>query len=150
MADNNDNWLTIAQAAARLGVSERTVYRRVEKGDLPKKTVDERTLVLVTEDQSPVSQIADKVTIARLEAERDALARDVNRLEEINQQKDKVIESLNQTLQNEQSNLMAMMANHQKLLEAQTSEPARDEPPPATAPDPPPAAPPKKWWQLWK
>ena len=58
---------TIAEAAARLGVHERTVYRKIEKGELPvyHRHVIPRTVVKysdVTALMTPAPRRADRPT----------------------------------------------------------------------------------------
>ena len=54
---NDGKWLTVAQAAAALGCSDRTVRRRVADGELPHKKVRGRLWLKVAD-----SEVTDQAT----------------------------------------------------------------------------------------
>jgi hypothetical protein len=66
-------WLTVAEARHVLGIAERTLRRRIQKGDIPSKLEDGRRLVLVEvaesdmPDDMPVAQVDMPGTAALLE-----------------------------------------------------------------------------------
>ena len=45
-SDTSVNYLSIAEAARKLGVSERTVYRRIDKGEIPTAMVGDKRMIL--------------------------------------------------------------------------------------------------------
>jgi excisionase family DNA binding protein len=132
-------WVTVPEAARRLKVTDRTIYRRIKAEKLENREVDGRLEValevsdtvatsppnVATPPSDTVATESDAVRIAVLEA----------RLEE----KDKLIDVL--THQNEKLNAELMTAlNKLPALEAGSDPEA----------DPEPEEPPRRWWQFWR
>ncbi len=74
-----DKYISISETAKRLGVSERTVYRRIDKGDIETVELGEKRVVLA-ESLTDVSQ-DNTLLIQQLEEERDMLRQRVSQLE---------------------------------------------------------------------
>ena len=129
MSDKTTDWVSIQEAANRLGVAERTVYRRVKSGKLKSKQLDGRTVIRFDKRLTDVRQVSDKVTIARLEAELAGMVREVTRLEENRRSQGEEIDYLRQALAASLSKIPA--------IEATVSDPA-------------PADPPRRWFEFWK
>lgn len=73
MADTTMTWLTMAEAAARLNLSTRTVARRIAAGQLrTQRTPDGRTLVAVEAADLPVEAQAVAAVQATAEGSRQA------------------------------------------------------------------------------
>jgi len=121
---SESDWIPIAKAVIVTELTDRTLRRWIVKGKLPSRKKSGKVYVnlsglgydLSDIDKEPVQTIDDAVTIARLQGELDGLLKLVN-------SQGAEIDNLRQTLQNEQSTLMAMTANHQKLIEATSSQP---------------------------
>lgn len=84
----SDKYISISETAKRLGVSERTVYRRIDKGEIKTVELGEKRVVLA-EALTDMSQ-DNALLIQQLEAERDILRQRVSQLEnELEHEKEK-------------------------------------------------------------
>jgi len=74
-------WQTLAEACQTLGISQRTLYRRIDKGKVESKTENNRRLVLVSlPDDKPVADnMADSGRLAILQARNEALEQDIEK-----------------------------------------------------------------------
>ena len=81
-----DEWLTMTEAAARLGVSERTLHRRIATLNLKTKTEGGREYVLLpndgketavdNKDDGTQDDVSDKDTIIRMQQEQIEMQQD--------------------------------------------------------------------------
>lgn len=93
---DDDKWMSIADAARVEGVSNRTIQRRINKGQYATKTVDEKRVVRLSDDSdiqmSEVSQEVSQATlIAQLKQENERLTGEVEGLRQVVRQKDEDI-----------------------------------------------------------
>jgi excisionase family DNA binding protein len=75
-----DKYISISETAKRLGVSERTVYRRIDKGEIKTTELGEKRVVLA-ESLTDMSQ-DNALLMQQLEAERDMFRQRVSQLED--------------------------------------------------------------------
>ena len=72
-----DTWQTLTQACQTLGISQRTLYRRIDKGEIETKLEDNRRLVWVSPpDVKPLAEVTNNVAdtvIATLKDENEDL-----------------------------------------------------------------------------
>lgn len=93
-----DTWQTLTQACQTLGISQRTLYRRIDKGEIETKLEDNRRLVLASlPDGKPIADVADTMAdtgIAALKDQNDELKQ---RLKEKDSQIAELTEKLHDT-----------------------------------------------------
>jgi len=92
---DSSDYVSVVEAAARLGVSERTIYRRIKKGVIKAISEGDRTFVDMTTARQKTGkrltltevdrQWSDKIRIAELEAEAEGLRKLVVTLEANNE-----------------------------------------------------------------
>lgn len=118
---SSDEWQTIAELAAELGVSDRTVRRRIESGEYEAKKEGRKILVKVDKPDTEGVTMADMVSKDEFV---DVLRGQVADLKAQLQQKDGQIEALHEELSQarEQSNtiilqLTRQVEQSQRLLE---------------------------------
>lgn len=125
MADNPPGrWLTISEAAHHFMISERTLRRRIERGELPTQKEGGRVLVMVYD--SPADKGGQADTAPAESAKVAELAAEVRRLSDLLSQ----VEGERDRLYN----LLAAAAQ-QKLIEAQAESNLDSHRP---------------WWKFWK
>ena len=119
--ESPDEWRTIAELAVLLGVSDRTVRRRIESGEYEAKKEGRKILVRIDKLDTESGIMADTVSKDELV---DMLRAQVTDIKAQLQQKDGQIEALQEELgqAREQSNtiilqLTRQLENQQKLLE---------------------------------
>ena len=62
-----DRWVTVSDAARHFGVTERTIYRRIQSGKLTARTDGSQTLVMVeTDDIDPASDDDSRASQAEI------------------------------------------------------------------------------------
>jgi excisionase family DNA binding protein len=76
----SDKYISISEAAKRLGISERTVYRRIEKGEIETIELGDKRVILA-DSLTEVSQ-DNALLIHQLEAENNALRQRMSQLED--------------------------------------------------------------------
>ncbi len=76
---DSDKYISVSEAAKRLGVSERTVYRRIDKDEIKTVELGDKRVVLA-ESLTDMSQ-DNALLMQQLEAERDSLRQRVSQLE---------------------------------------------------------------------
>lgn len=79
-----DTWQTLAEACQTLGISQRTLYRRIDKREIESKIENNRRLVKVSlPDGKPVAdnmaEMADSGRLAELQAKNESLERDIEK-----------------------------------------------------------------------
>ncbi len=85
---DSDKYISISETAKRLGVSERTVYRKIDKGEIKTAELGDKRVVLA-ESLTGMSQ-DNALLIQQLEASRDTLRHRVSQLEnELEDEKEK-------------------------------------------------------------
>ncbi len=145
--------LSYEETATRLGVSVRTVYRRVRAGELPTVTVDGRRWVVMTNDMAPRTprplidttadtdrQVADPLSllqtrIAELETDRD-------RWRDIADELSDTVAELNRTVQGQ----IVIIAQSEGRLKAPiTAQEQQALTPPVEALEPQH----RPWWRFW-
>lgn len=99
-----EKWQTLAEACQTLGLSERTLYRRIDKGEIQSKLEGKKRLVLVDlpndrVESDKILSLSDVPDIQvleqeneRLKGELDALRRDLQDARHQIQAKDKTVE----------------------------------------------------------
>ena len=120
-AESSEEWRTIAELAAQLGVSDRTVRRRIENGEYEAKKEGRKLLVRVDKLDTQSGIVADMVSKDDLIG---ILKTQVADLKTQLQQKDRQMEMLQEELGHarEQSNtiilqLTRQLEQSQRLLE---------------------------------
>jgi hypothetical protein len=127
-------WITVTEAIGIFGVSERTIRRRIATCLLPTKHEGGRVLIYLYDTTPEESQAgAGNVAEANLEAE-------VRRLTGLLSQVENERDYLRQALEREQA---VNMANTQKLIEAQASQPGAGDPESKLDSR-------RRWWEFWK
>lgn len=129
MADNEPGkWVTLSEAAHYFKVSERTLRRRIARGELRTERDGGRVLVLV---YGLADNEADTPATSDTSAELDKLAAEVRRLSDLLSQ----VEGERDFLR---SALATAMQNEQRLIEAGQAAPERDAGPLARL---------RRWWR---
>ena len=82
-----DMWQTVTEACHTLGISQRTLYRRIEKGELESKLEGNRRLVLVDDSQEAdgvanVADATDTALLQQVQSEKTHLREQVKALQE--------------------------------------------------------------------
>lgn len=80
-------WQTVADACHILGVSQRTLYRRIKKGEIESKLESGRRLVLIDDSQvtdsvASVADMADTALLEQVKSENEHLRDQVTGLQE--------------------------------------------------------------------
>lgn len=99
-----DKWVTMAEACQILGVSQRTLHRRITRGEIPSKKEGKRRLVLIDDSQiiDISSQLAETVLMEQLHKENELLRQQLERYEERSQRQDTIILQLTRQLEQSQ------------------------------------------------
>jgi len=109
-----DKWVTMAAACQTLGISDRTLRRRIDQGKIVSKLVNGRRLVLIDFGGHTAANEADALLTEQLRSEveylREELRRSREELVQSKERSDTIILQLTRQLENQQ-----------KLLEYQQS-----------------------------
>ena len=76
-----DTWLTMTDACQTLGISERTLRRRIEQGKIESKLEDGRRLILADSDGQMADTLVDKRLLEQLRSENEYLRDQVTSLQ---------------------------------------------------------------------
>lgn len=92
-------WQTVTDACQRLGISQRTLYRRIGKGDIESKLEDGRRLVLAdVPDDKPVADTLAKLTdtqeLEQLKQEKTRLEGELENLRQQHDERGQVLQDL--------------------------------------------------------
>ncbi len=96
MSDNRESvagdamankWQTVADACHTLGISQRTLYRRIKKGEIQSKLESGRRLILIDDSQvtdsvASVADMADAALLQQIKSENEHLRDQVKALQE--------------------------------------------------------------------
>ncbi len=130
-------WLSSIEACQALGISQSTLRRRIDKGEVESKVVDGRRLILVTSDnQTVTTEVAapdgsriDQLTEEKTAVEQelrdvekkaalvDGLMEDKERLQQQLTEKDRQIENLQMQLQDASQRHDTVVMQMSKMLE---------------------------------
>ncbi len=115
---DDDSWMSISDAAEAEGVVERTIRRRIERGEYPAKTVaGKRYVRLVDSVDSDVSQVSrpvsQDVVMEKLEADKEWLQKRVEDLEGQLKRKDEQMEEA----RSRSDTIILQLSQTQTLLE---------------------------------
>jgi len=102
-----DKWVTMAAACQTLGISDRTLRRRIEQGKIKSKLENSRRLVLIDSGGHMAANEADAALIEQLRSEVEYLREELKQTrEELTQSKersDTIILQLTRQLENQQN-----------------------------------------------
>jgi len=92
-------WQTVTDACQTLNISQRTLYRRIDKGDIEAKLEDGRRLVLVdVPDDKPVAdtlaRLADTQELEQLKQEKISLEGELQKLRQQYDERGQVLQDL--------------------------------------------------------
>ena len=109
-------WLSTIEACQTLGISQSTLRRRIDKGEIESKLEDSRRLVLVTIDNHTVTTSTKEAFVQQLQKENDDLNQQIMYLKEQTQEKDKQIESLQKQLAETQKDVAEASHRHDTVV----------------------------------
>ena len=117
-----DTWQTVTDACHTLGVSQRTLYRRIEKGEIQSKLVDGRRLVLVggrqvADNLASVADMSDTALLEQIQSENSHLRDQVNKLQEELKEERERIEQAKERSDTIILQLTRQLEQSQRLLE---------------------------------
>lgn len=108
------NYLSITEAAKKLGVSERTVYRRIDRGEIPTVMVGDKRMILA-HALTPASDV-EHSQIKALEAEVDRLRDEVSQLKAELGRKDRKLDEKDEDLRRKDEQLAEASHRHDTVV----------------------------------
>ncbi len=107
---SSDNWYTIAEAVGILSVSDRTIRRRIDKGELETKLEGKTRYVYIDSMSSMMpDDMSSRELINQLKSENDRLAQQLS-------EKDRQIESLQKQLEETQKDVAEASHRHDTVV----------------------------------
>lgn len=112
-------WMTLQEAEKILGISERSIRRRVDAGKLKSKKEDGRRYVLVDMDAAVTEtrQVHDPDAVSRLEVELEVAKAEIRRLNDVMERKDTESAEASQRHDTIVLQLTRQLSDQQRLLE---------------------------------
>ncbi len=113
-SDTPVNYLSIAETAKMLGVSERTVYRRIDKGEIPTVMIGDKRMILA-HNLTPMS--GDEIPqIKELEEELDRLRDEVSQLKAELERKERKLDEKDEDLRRKDEQLAEASHRHDTVV----------------------------------
>ncbi len=107
---SSDNWYTIAEAVGVLGVSDRTIRRRIDKGELETKLEGKVRYIRIDSMSSTMpDDMSSRELINQLKSENERLAQQLS-------EKDKQIEGLQKQLKETQKDIAETSHRHDTVV----------------------------------
>ena len=107
---SSDNWYTIAEAVGILGVSDRTIRRRIDKGELETKLEGKARYIRIDSMSSTMpDDMSSRELVNQLKSENERLAQQLS-------EKDRQIESLQEQLKETQKDVAEASHRHDTVV----------------------------------
>ena len=110
-------WLSTIEACRVLGISQSTLRRRIDKGEIDSKLEDGKRLILVITDNQLITNLPEQALLQQLQDENADLRQQIEYLKEQSSEKDKQIENLQKHLDEASHRHDTVVMQMTKLLE---------------------------------